>query len=200
MEKLRKLIGFGDSLTWGFCNYGITEHPYSIKLNELLKSNGLNYISYNYGFNGATTDFLNETLQQTFNDKNIQKGDIFLIYGGSNDLYSFSKNEIIHNLNEISKYLLKLDILHFFLTLPANRCDLIWNDYGKKRDELNDGIRLMYEKDKTLILDLDKEIRYKEYTAAERRKYWDDDVHLTAEGYDLMGTIIYKNIKSYLII
>jgi lysophospholipase L1-like esterase len=32
----------------------------------------------------------------------------------------------------------------------------------------------------------------------DREKYWDDAVHLTKDGYDRMGQIIFDNIKSKL--
>ena len=196
---MKRLIGFGDSLTWGFCNNGLSEHPYSIQLNHLLKSNNLNYVSSNLGFNGETTEFLNENFPIIFPEKNINEGDIFLIFGGANDLASNSSpKQIAQNLNQISKHLLKFNNLHFFFTLPGCECDTLFEGFRKQREELNKEIRLLSCKEKVLILDLDKEIKYHELSEPERKKYWDDYVHFSAQGYDLMATSIFNNIKNYL--
>jgi hypothetical protein len=58
MNIKKYVIGFGDSLTWGYCceQKDQNPYPYSIKLNNLFQANNLNYESINYGVNGELTE------------------------------------------------------------------------------------------------------------------------------------------------
>lgn len=66
MISKKSLIGFGDSLTWGYYCSGKKNHPYSIKLNSLLKQNNLNYEAINFGVNGETTEEMEKRLFEQF--------------------------------------------------------------------------------------------------------------------------------------
>ena len=74
MKSKKSLIGFGDSLTWGYYCSGDKSHPYSIKLNSFLKENNFNYEAENYGVNGEITLEMKERLIDQFEPEFSGKG------------------------------------------------------------------------------------------------------------------------------
>ena len=74
MKAKKSLIGIGDSLTWGYYCNGEKSHPYSIKLNSLLKENNLNYEAKNYGVSGEMTLEMKERLIAQFESEFSGKG------------------------------------------------------------------------------------------------------------------------------
>ena len=50
--KHRKILAFGDSLTYGKCDQDTNGHPYTIRLNERLQSLGKNITAVNEGLSG----------------------------------------------------------------------------------------------------------------------------------------------------
>lgn len=90
---------------------------------------------------------------------------------------------------------------HFIVTLPANQCDLsVGGKYTKKRQEINNLIRKTWnKKEHGFLFDLDKEIRYLDYSEEMRREIWDDQLHFSEKGYDLLGEIIFNKIKHLLV-
>jgi hypothetical protein len=49
-------------------------------------------------------------------------------------------------------------------------------------------------KSKSLLLNLAKELPYFSLSDEDRKKFWDDGVHFTEEGYGLFGRLVYKTL------
>ena len=124
-----------------------------------------------------------------------------MIFGGSNDIVqNIPITKIIENLKEMSVFLTSYNINHFVMTLPANECDLIYEDWVKKREEINNLIRKTWSEQKPAFLfDLDKKIKYLECSEEMRKDYWDDIIHFSVKGYDLLADKIFDRIKNLLI-
>ncbi|CAB5375984.1 unnamed protein product [Rhizophagus irregularis] len=67
----------------------------------------------------------------------------------------------------------------------------------KRRKEVNELIRnYSAENDKIILCDLSKELPINSIPKDQKELYWDDGVHLTVEGYDHMGDIIFEALYS----
>jgi tRNA A22 N-methylase len=116
-------------LTHGYHFRGYKQHPYSIKVNELLKANNHNYevISlfkiqpkvFEHGKNGEVTKNMFERAKEIFqNDSNYK---CVIILGGTNDLaYKLTGEEIFQNLKEIHQFFLNKGIPTVCVTIPEN--------------------------------------------------------------------------------
>jgi lysophospholipase L1-like esterase len=197
MENGRKyILAFGDSLTKGFYSMGMKYHPYSIKMNSLLEEDKFNYTVIDSGINGEQTESMVERIQQEIQSSGV-KFHTVILYAGVNDLGFRSAESILENILTIHTYVTEQRIKFIILSLPENKCDTKFKFIKEKRRALNHSIRsVSKEKENFYLCDLDTEIQYSKMTKEEKSKYWDDQVHYSPEGYDLLGEIIFNKIKS----
>ncbi|KAL5940610.1 hypothetical protein ACKVV1_008276 [Pyricularia oryzae] len=176
-NKLR-ILCFGDSLTSGYSRSGLASHPYDERLVQDLKvaRPELEIETTEDGRPGDLTGFFLSRCVNHFGPKQ-PKYDWTIILGGTNDLArQYSPETIYDNLRRCWDLALSHGSKVLVLTVPEvgvrSRAD-------EMRDKLNDMIRKAQGA-----------VPYWSLSQEERDKYWDDHIHLTADGYNLMGKMI----------
>ena len=204
-----RILAFGDSLTAGYDRYGTAHHPYSLRLSELISSLGIDVTIDQQGWCGElVVSSMVRRLKNVLSKNNSPPYDWVIILGGTNDLgWKRADGSIFHEgLKLMYERVLQQDprVQLVVMTVievepypPEHRQD-------RPRQELNELIR-SYTNDhagkdqRVHLVDLAKEIRYHHVDDFERRDaIWDDGVHLTPIGYDIMADIIFRTIPNHL--
>jgi lysophospholipase L1-like esterase len=204
------ILAFGDSLTRGYYNRGNTKYkPYSIELNRLFQENGENFKVLEKGVNAETTVKMLDRIKKYFGDYEGEKDicedsdvkinfSLVIIFAGTNDLGSVSAEKIAEDIISLNKYVITKNVPTLLITLPENQCDEIYYYYSEKRTKLNEKVKELAKDIKNIyICDLaeNTKFKYKSLAKEERELLWDDQLHFTAQGYDLLGQVIYETIK-----
>ena len=76
----------------------------------------------------------------------------------------------------------------------------IHEELRTKRTEVNRKLKNLAEENKenTLFCDITSTLSYVSLSEEERKKIWDDKLHFTPLGYDMMGNKIYETIKNFI--
>ena len=202
------ILAIGDSLTAGYYKYGRAFHPYAKHLTELFDHANIPVNIQQKGVSGErVVPTMIDRLRRLLS--NSTSYDWIIILGGTNDLADSSKNaEIIFQKGLQPMYELCLN--HAQKKTKLVVMTVIENTYfssehagDKDRQNLNNMIRNYVanssEKDRIVLVDLDKGIPYHSLTSEkERKEVYDDVVHLTPVGYDRMATLIFDAIKDKL--
>lgn len=199
-EGTKYILAFGDSLTKGFYMNGIKYHPYTNKFNSLLVENEFeNYKAFPSGVNGETTKSMLDRLKTFFGEssKSPFKYSIIIIFAGINDLGYSSADKIVENIMELHNIARNGGVnFTVLVTLPENECDKIYSFYTERRQEANDFFRSKVKGTENVFLcDLDKEIKFSSMSKEDKEKYWDDGLHFSPAGYDLIGEILFNTLK-----
>ena len=217
----RNLIALGDSLTQGFINVGISDHPYTIKLSQNLP--GINIL--NMGVGGNVTDQMyfrlsGKNVPLPINYPNLMQTDnaggqksnilvnnpnpaIVIILAGTNDLFHIDTklttvNNIINNIQLLHTTVLNESTIQkptytIAMTLPpANKYA---EPYNANRLLVNKGIREMVNnnKGKIFLIDLENILDQK---MSSNDQYWSDFLHFSSDGYDFVGDKIYTTLST----
>ncbi|GBB99700.1 hypothetical protein RclHR1_00360049 [Rhizophagus clarus] len=189
------ILLLGDSLTEGFSSNGTLYHPYGIQLRKRFEKAGTEVDVTIEGMSGARVVQRYKSRLENAISKQTDKGkkfDYVVILGGTNDIFNnFGTNQIFGKLKEL------YDICenHGAIVLALTIMETIHVDSRpeEKRKEVNELIRNYSEtNDKIILCDLSKELPFNSIPEDQRNLYWDDGVHLTVEGYDHMGDIIFE--------
>jgi lysophospholipase L1-like esterase len=199
-SSTKYILAFGDSLTKGYYNHGMKYHPYSLRINKLFEENKLDFKIIDSGVNGEGTKKMLERIKTFFQGEYLpHKFSHVIIYAGANDLGSMSYENIAENIISLNKYVIENGVSSILVTLPQNQCDIMYDFYGEKRVKVNEYLRkVAVDIDKLTICDLDKYISFKSMDKTDREKYWDDHIHYSPLGYDLIGEYIFNTIKKNL--
>jgi len=75
-----------------------------------------------------------------------------------------------------------------------------WKSIGTSRKQVNGKLQELASKseDKTLLVDFASKILYHGVPREERDKYWDDGIHFTPDGYDVIGVMVFEALKPFL--
>jgi lysophospholipase L1-like esterase len=205
MNSIIKILCFGDSLTKGYYLDGHKYCPYSKILEIYLKDyyKHINFQVMEEGKDGeCVVDEMEKRLETILKDKNF---DYVILLGGLNDL---GNDEIIDNIGKSFKNIYNLldnniyikNFLH--ITVPFNTFDKFQSEKENKTN-LNNYILTKNYSNKRFVIDVGNYQKYKfnylyldEYY---RKKYWDDNLHFTPQGYELLAKCIFtsfiENIK-----
>ncbi|KAL3418641.1 GDSL-like Lipase/Acylhydrolase [Phlyctema vagabunda] len=190
-----RILCFGDSLTWGFSHGGYTQHPYAITLKTTLESklpdpviteqkgqNGDLAVSPPGGF-WPRMDIIYEETEIPF--------DWAVILGGTNDLtWHHEGEEIYEALQKVWEIPLSNGTKVLALTVPECGVQPLCSpELAARRDLLNQYIR-SHSEENFYVLDLHAAIPWTSMPEDRREEIWDDGVHFTEEGYDLMGSLV----------
>ena len=215
------ILAFGDSITRGFVKRMPVEvyYPYSQSLMKTLNrlhSKDVFFIVENQGLNG---DRAIGTAQARLNVAlRKRQYEWVIILMGTNDLsayfwYDHVKklypndsiflDKLFDNIKKLCKMALRTHAMVIVGTISARQCEErlpICDSLSANREALNDKIRKFVTDTKELLIlaDFDKEFPYRSMTDEKRRKYWQDDVHLTETGYEAMAKLIYNKMLPYL--
>jgi lysophospholipase L1-like esterase len=206
-QKPLRILTIGDSLTEGYYNGGRAYHPYATHLTHLFELANIPVKIDQKGISGE------RVLPSMVNRlRNLLKKDILydwiIILGGTNDLWDGPSAENIFKEGLEPMYQMCLNHPHGKINLAAmtvieNGYNVLNDDDDKRRQTLNTMIRdyivNTHDQDRVCLVDLDNGIPYYSVSGDEERKrIWDDPVHLTPVGYDRMAMLVFDAIKSKL--
>ncbi|EKD19074.1 GDSL-like Lipase/Acylhydrolase [Drepanopeziza brunnea f. sp. 'multigermtubi' MB_m1] len=189
------VLCFGNSITAGYTQGGRGFHPYAIALQEALEQA---WPSWNISTDvqGLPGDqvisppgaFLPrmDTLYEEVHP--VHPYDWVIILGGTNDLnQNRVSREIFPALEKV--WDIPLSGNTKVLALTITDCGFCAPQIGARRADLNRRI-LKHEADNFYTYDLFRAISFWDMPEKRRRDIWDDGLHFTAEGYDLMGKLL----------
>lgn len=179
---MRRFLAIGDSLTEGYFRNGYSFHPYANRLNALFHENSINFEVTEHGISGETTRRISSRLMTYL--KTEEKWDTVCILSGTNDLaYEFSVEEITAELNSMYTAVLDHQARLVCCTIPESLYKEVY--YVTRRSGINQHIRQFAQANPstTILVDLEKELPYFHHNAKDSR-YWDDNLHMNAAGYD----------------
>ncbi|KUJ11157.1 SGNH hydrolase [Mollisia scopiformis] len=201
------ILCFGDSLTagWSLSTHPVL-HPYAGSLEATLGKSlpSINVSTDVQGVGGDQTEcppnvcpgFLPrmEKLYQELDDS--QHYDWAVILGGTNDLNAGrDAPEIYTSLQKVWGIPLSHDTKVLALTVPeCGYCEPITN---KRKAVLNDNI-LKHPADNFFTFNLHDSVPYGNMSEEMRKEIWDDIIHFTPKGYDLVGSRIAERLTEIL--
>jgi lysophospholipase L1-like esterase len=191
-QRVKKvsIVCIGDSLTLGYQNpfldpMNIKETPYTDILKEKL---GDSAKIYNKGLCGELS---RDILHRLERDVISYQPDYVIILCGSNDLsWGFPPKEICKNLVEMYKVARAAKIEPIACTVPSI---LNFDDLIPARKKLNTLIKEHAKKNHILCADLFTALSHPK-TGRLRDEFSSDGLHLSREGYTVMGETIYKEL------
>ncbi|KAK0716933.1 SGNH hydrolase-type esterase domain-containing protein [Lasiosphaeria miniovina] len=202
-QKLR-ILCFGDSLTAGYSGMGSVFQPYEDRLTQMLEmafpdtdidtlEDGKSGDTVKHGFLSRMRRHFETT------DPPEEPFDWAIVLGGTNDIaFSIPAEEIYERLKEVWDVALSRKSKVLALTVPeagvgaAGRARL-----DARRNALNDLIK-GHEQEGFYKFDFNAAFPYFALSEADRTRYWDDAIHFTPDGYDLMGNKIGVELVSIL--
>ena len=215
------ILAFGDSITKGFVKKEpvMTYYPYSDSLMKTLNrihSKDVVFIVDNEGLNGDRAIGTAQARLKTALKKKQYEWVIILM--GTNDLAAYFKyddfkglyendsvylDKLFESIKNLCQMALKTHAMVILGTITARQCEeeaAICDNLSVTRNALNTKIRnfVLDTKELLILADFDKEINYQSMNEEKRRKYWQDEVHLTETGYEAMAKLLYKKMLPYL--
>ncbi|CZR54169.1 related to esterase [Phialocephala subalpina] len=193
LAKSLRILCFGDSLTAGYsASTYPTLHAYAGALETSLKAAypQLNISTDVQGFLGDQTEcpafvcpgFL-PRIEKLY--ENTPGYDYAIILGGTNDLHwNRTVDNIFTSIQKVWNIALTNHTKVLALTVPE--CGDCGNETDVKTLALNSNI-INHVASNFYTFNLHDSVPYWNMTAAERSSYWDDGIHWTPKGYDLVG-------------
>ncbi|EPE36622.1 SGNH hydrolase [Glarea lozoyensis ATCC 20868] len=193
--KSLHILCFGDSLSAGFTLTGPELHPYEVAMKSTLQKAFPTY-EITTDVQGVAGDqvvtppggFLTrmDMLYERLDQSNPYTHAVIL--GGTNDLAVEHPVTLIWKaLKDVYQIPLSHNTTVLALTIPE--CPACFNVKPQKRDRINEAMLARQAHD-FYTLDLCSLIPFQSLPEKRRNELWDDGVHFTHEGYDLMGNLI----------
>ncbi|KAJ5548555.1 hypothetical protein N7513_005789 [Penicillium frequentans] len=198
MSRQLSILCFGNSLTAGFYSYGLEYNPYAIKLKEHLEHEflGLEVLTTVAGQPGDLVCRPGAFLSRIEMKCDNSHYDWVIFLGGTNDLgYGFDSEKIYAGLQDSWDVVLRSGAKVLSLTIPE--CQARVKNLDLRRSALNKLI-LDHKAERYYAFDLCSKIPYHGSTEQFIEEIFDDGLHLTAKGYDLMGQVIGEHLAGIL--
>lgn len=215
-QRYLKILSFGDSLTEGFHRFGFAFHPYSKELTKKLdeKLAGMEMIEkkakalvHQRGLSGEFTDHMIPRLGRLLEQATAanQPYDAVCILGGTNDLSSDdSAEEVFHRLKQLYDQVLAHGdgkTVLVTITIPQSACKD--DEYVSRREGINALIKEFSSKGddsssgqgRVVCVDAEKSLPFFTLEQEKDKIIWDDALHMTPEGYDLLGRLVFTGIE-----
>ncbi|KAL1836458.1 hypothetical protein VTJ49DRAFT_5133 [Mycothermus thermophilus] len=121
-------------------------------------------------------------------DDDTKPYDWAIVLGGTNDIaMGYSPADIFSALKKVWDIPLSRNCKVLALTVPeAGLHGKLRQEIDAERNHLNALIR-GYRREGFHVYDLNRHVTYFSMPEADRRRFWDDHIHFTPAGYDLMG-------------
>jgi lysophospholipase L1-like esterase len=183
-----RILCFGDSLTFGLWSHASGQAPYSDRLAERLRAAfpGRQIRITTDGVPGclASVGAFTERLEQQYR-REPDGFDWAIVLCGTNDIaYGVSADVVQKGLMRAWQCGFEHGARVLALTVPEVR---VKSEMADKRRELLNRWIMAQQGDALYAFDLYAAIPYHSLSDVDRRKYWDDGVHLTDVGYAWMG-------------
>ncbi|RDW84422.1 hypothetical protein BP6252_02012 [Coleophoma cylindrospora] len=190
------ILCFGDSLTWGFSNGGFTQHPYALELqSSLMKYFPKDSISMDN--RGQSGDLVISPPGGFLPRMGAAYSEVSspytwaIILGGTNDLgWGKPGDEIYSALQKVWNIPLSHGTNVLAVTVPECDCS---SDLADRREYVNSHI-LNHTQENFYTFDLFHAIPWASMDDEQRALIWDDGVHFTPQGYDLLGSMLADRI------
>ncbi|MCJ1409628.1 hypothetical protein MMC19_003709 [Ptychographa xylographoides] len=184
-----KVLCFGDSLTAGYSTWGSRFHPYAAHLKSTLQgtfpSTSIEIVVE--GLSGAQVRAqYTGRLNRACRDAGEEPYDWVVVLGGTNDLGRGGKPEEIF---EGLVWSIALETGANVLALTVTEAAVRDGSLMRRRDALN-ALIAEHEADRFYCMDLCYAVPYFAMEEETRDTIWSDGLHLTAEGYNMMGDAI----------
>ena len=206
-DKIKRILCFGDSITKGYYQRGRKYHPYTIKLEALLKEDNIKVEVINHGINGECISLKMQKRLATDLEE-LPKLDLVIILGGTNDLLNLDcvrKLDLFQEIKNLHILVRAKGYKSVVVTIPEAKMNKEGTDtmtlieYRKELDDTNQKLRMYSIASKLPIIDLaDDFTRHTMPGKTNVSAMWDDNIHPSREGYDRIGEIIYGQIKDLL--
>lgn len=205
-----KILCFGDSLTEGWIDNGRCFHPYTDSFHTLLLKESQNISVINSGISGETIS-VDMLKRLPFVLDEHPECDLLIIQGGTNDILQFltlKSTNLYQNLVKLIDICVqrKIPKLLILTTMEGNFEECVGATMNhvtsnNLRVDLNQKIRQNIEQMSTesteiCICDIENEFPLFSLSEKDVDTFWDDSIHPSAHGYDRMGEIIFKHLKS----
>lgn len=171
---------------------GAVYHPYVETLQQMLAMAfpDLEIETVEDGVPGATVKHgFKQRMDKQYpsKKKTDESFDWAIVLGGTNDLaYNIKPEEIFNHLKDVYDAPLRRKTKVLALTVPEAGVEKYRERLGARRNELNDLIK-GYKRENFHVFDLHSAIPYFAMSQTDRERYWDDPIHFTSDGYDLIG-------------
>ncbi|CAK3845103.1 Hypothetical predicted protein [Lecanosticta acicola] len=217
-----RILAFGDSLTEGYTDFGMTFHPYGDALRDTLQESFPN-LEITVKVEGMSGDCVlpslggfNERLRGATKSREPPEFDLIILLGGTNDLaYKMgagaegSREIFEEGLEPLYEYVLETRSNLMVVTVPERAVDSRGSELGRRakgyREELN---RMITEwakaheqsTPKVFLFDLAPKVPYSGDDGKEpgERVWSPDGLHMSANGYDLVGRELAKLVGEIL--
>ncbi|KAF6217628.1 hypothetical protein HO133_006730 [Letharia lupina] len=188
-ESLR-ILCFGDSLTAGYTSYGWEWYPYAdhlrVALQHMLSTSDIEVDVAGLSGDQVQGSYLPRIEAKCANTE--PPYDWIVVMGGTNDLaWGQQPDTIYEGLKKVWK--VALDTGANVLALNVLEAEGSGDRENSKRNSLNKMIA-NHHQERCYSFDLYSAIRYTGIDKDLRKKLWDDGLHLTSEGYKVMGDVI----------
>ncbi|KAF6841356.1 GDSL-like Lipase/Acylhydrolase [Colletotrichum plurivorum] len=188
-HKTLRICCFGDSLSAGYSANGTVFHPYSIALTKKLSRDLSNtqVVAVDYGMPGdvVSQGAFAQRFETEVSGKNY---DWVVVLGGTNDLVlNIPPERIFESLKRVWDSAISKGSKVLALTVPERSTKN--ESLNDRQRQLNNAI-LKHKSPNYHAFDLMPKLPYHNLTDRQRRRYWDDGVHLTPAGYDWLGTLV----------
>ncbi|XP_065656805.1 uncharacterized protein LOC101234615 [Hydra vulgaris] len=203
LDKKKRILCIGDSITLGY--YGVPKHfhPYSYKLRKLLQQQFGDEVEVtSKGVGGERVH--KEMYTRLQRELSVKRYDLVIILGGVNDLVTldclhtidlFEEIRALHeiarsqNIKTVAMTILEAHVLVKKIKYMDER------SFEAMRMLTNYKIRQMVD-DMTSLCDTSLKFPFSSLPWDMQKKLWSTDkVHPTPEGYDILGEIVFDCIK-----
>ena len=186
-----RVLCFGASITAGWSSYGSHHFPYASKLSarladELPTSRFSVQVDGRPGDTAITGQYMNR-IQRDIRSAKVPY-DWVIVQAGGNDLsWNCTPEQIVKKLEEVWRVPLDAGskVLALTVTEHANATPQWKQRWTKLNNMITD-----HAEEGFYTADVAAAIPWSGMSEPKRKRIWDDEVHLTKEGYELMGDAI----------
>ncbi|KAI4213857.1 MAG: hypothetical protein LQ351_003552 [Letrouitia transgressa] len=190
--KTLRILCFGDSLTAGYSDYGYSHYPYAKRLQVPLE-NFLPLTKISITVAGLSGDrviagqYLQRIQHQCIAPEE-KSYDWIVVLGGTNDLgWGEEPHQVYEGLKRVWK--IALDSGANVLALNILEAQSTAGTIVQRRNLLNQLIA-QHTEDRWYHMDISNAVPFFTLNGEMRERIWDDGLHLTKEGYEMMGDAI----------
>ena len=209
-HKMARILAFGDSLTAGYHNQGMSFAPWAPLLSRLLGASVCDYV----GLSGMRTDQMVEMLDheaitdvadQTWPGlrrklSHAQEGyDVVIIMSGTNDVADRQPTQtVLNSIEALHKVAHAAGARSVAMTIPESLAALRVDWLGRARREANEAIRAWATSQPSELVHFVDAATLVPFTQSGSPRLWEfDGLHMSAAGYATFGRGLAPLVESF---